>query len=99
VPAGFYSLRSMSSSESWKLLVFSHDATHDDGQQSLVSVNLETALGGFAENRLRVEFSPVPFDERSRGEQLHFIWQTVNVFVRISPATSDIGKFTNGSKR
>lgn len=58
VPAGFYSLRPLSSSKRWKLLVLSHDSTPEDGQQSLGSVNLETALGGFAENTLRVEFSP-----------------------------------------
>ena len=57
VPAGFYSLRPLSSSKRWKLLVLSHDSTPEDGQQSLGSVNLETALGGFAENTLRVEFS------------------------------------------
>jgi hypothetical protein len=91
VPAGFYSLRPLSSSEGWKLLAFNQDATREDGQQPLGSVNLDITVGGFAENRLRVEFSP-DLAPDTRLRQLHFIWPTANVFVRISPATSDIDK-------
>ena len=97
VPAGFYSLRPLSSSEGWKLLVFVHDAKGEDAQQSLGSVNLDTTVGGFAENMLRVEFSPdLPSPP---SEQLHFIWPTLNAFVHISPAASDIKKISNESSR
>jgi hypothetical protein len=85
VPAGFYSLRPQSSSEGWKLLVFNHDATREDGQQPLGWVNLDTTVGGFVENRLRVYFYP-DIPSGTQSEQLHFIWPTANVFVHISPA-------------
>ena len=98
VPAGFYSLRPLSSSEGWKLLVIVHDAKGEDAQQSLRSVNLDTTVGGFAENRLRVEFSP-DLPSHGRSEQLHFIWPTLNVFVHISSAASDINKISTESSR